>query len=237
MMNEATAALFGLKTGKDVERQLQSLLYTSGWGSTPPLPFWDLSQEDRSWVAKRFPAEVARVVGYHAGMEIFTADEAMKIISRAGFSAMEYEIRGKASPKQVVAFNRQTCNTEPPTDIPEGSLLIKEGFDWEVTAAQLWPQYASGGVVFNGGLESSNEYDITIAVDPRKWVYLSRSRRSKITFERHEEGEWWFEGRMSLNCLRDLRRVGVEPTIHFGSATIKPAALLEAAKAAETTPI
>ena len=193
------------------------------------LPFKFLEREEQRWVAKHYPAEVARVIGYHGGMRVcYNPQEALDILRRAGFDEVKYEIRGEAAAEQVLAFNRRVCEAED--KVPADALLIKEGFDWEVEAGQIWPNYTTGGFVYLGAGESCPEYDVTVAVEPRKWLYRSRSGRSAIAFKRKEDGTWQFEGRVSLNCLHELK-VGIEPTIRFGLAEISLSSLLEVAEA------
>jgi hypothetical protein len=242
----ARQAIDRVKAGVGVEKELKFLLSEyavkpfEAFGvrfAAPPggrLPFDFLDHDDQSWLARNYPAEVARVIGYHVGMPVYDQQDALDILRRAGFGEVEYDIRGTVSYKQILAFNRQVCSADD--EVPADALLIKEGFGWEVEAAEIWPQYTTGGVSFGSGSEEPGpEYDVSVAVEPRKWLYRSRSGRSAVAFERRQDGTWQFEGRVSLNCLRSLKEVGIEPTILFGSAEIRLSAILEAASAAEAT--
>ncbi len=222
----ARQSLKRIQAGQSVEKELKFLLHYSG------LPFGQLdtslsSDGEQVWLAEHYPIEVARVVGYHVGMEVSSPEEAMDIIHRAGFDMVDYDVRGEASTKQVLAFNRQVCEADD--EVPDSSLLIKEGFGWRIESAELWPSYTTGGLDFTNPGSEEPEYEVTVAIEPRKWLYRSRSGRSVITFERREDGKWEFEGRVSLNSLQDLVGVGIEPTIYFGPFEIAATSLIDAA--------
>lgn len=230
-----------LKAGQNVEKELDWLLYEFctkpldafgiDWEPMEPsnLPFLFLQRAERRWIAEHYPAQVARVVGYHIGMPIPTyssvekaLEKAFCIIQKAGPEEMEFHITDRVNYKQVLAFNRQVVSARDET--PDNALLIKEGFGWRVEAKAIWPNYTTGG--WSITTTDAPEYNVTVAVEPRRWLYRSRSGRSVLQFERREE-KWKMEGRASLNCLRELVKMGIDPDVQFG-VVFKASTLIDA---------
>lgn len=208
------------------EEEVNFLLYD--YAPSSALPFNFLESDQQAWLAGKFPASVALVLGYQPGMEVSSAKEVLDIFSQAGLEKMAYEIRGEAESAKVMAFNRRVC--EAAVEVPADALLIKEGFGWEVEATEIRPAYTTGGSCFVGDHTGETEYDVTVVTGTRVWTYRSRSGRSVIKFRR-EEATWQFEGKVSLNCLHDLKQVGIEPTILFGTVKVQSFTVIEAAKA------
>ena len=131
-----------------------------------------------------------------------------------------YEIDGELDYCRVVEFNRIVCEAHDP--VPQDSLLIKEGyFEWKVAAAEIWPQYTTGGSKFYLTGEDTPEYRVTVAIEPFAWLYRSRSQSSHILFEDVGRG-WRLRGKVTLATLQNLRTVGIIPTVYNGPEIVIP---------------
>lgn len=233
----ALQALDRVQAGEEVERELRFVL-SYGWAF--------LEDREQKWLAEHFPGPVTRAVGYHYGLPTgyHNPEQALAVLREAGFDDLGYKIFGETTCEEVVAHNRLVTDlTARAEEIPDDALLIKEGFGWEVDAAELWPGFTTGGTDLSRYPELPPEYNVSVALQPRRWVYYSRSGKSHIEYRREsrragpEPESWSFTGYVSLACLCNLVAAGIDPTVEFGTAKFPSSRLLkEAEEARESAP-